>query len=243
MAFNLLFISEILDMPFFEIDWTLLGFLNKMLFRVENPVNDMIADESSKNMTLEERLKRWMLESRKGDRRSYQLLLESIAHHLRRYFAKNFSGKSKETCEDLVQETLLAIHAKKSLYDESQPLLPWVYAIARYRMIDYFRSNARKSKNTIAVQDFSEMSSKEFESDTNPEREYFDAESQVRAFEDLLGELPERQRQMVILAKVEEVPLSEIAMRYNMKLSAVKVAIHRAIKSLRERAPQNADSD
>jgi RNA polymerase sigma-70 factor (ECF subfamily) len=49
--------------------------------------------------------------------------------------------------EDLVQETLLAIHVRRHTYDPDQPFTPWVYAIARYKLIDYLRRTRASIKN------------------------------------------------------------------------------------------------
>src|ERR1700732_2410895 len=76
-----------------------------------------------------------------GDSRAYHALLERLTGHLRAYYRHRFAliGHGPTEAEDLLQEVLIAIHTHRHTYDRAQPFTPWVYAIARYKFLDYLR--------------------------------------------------------------------------------------------------------
>ena len=91
--------------------------------------------------TDEPQLRGLMLAGLDGDAAAHTELLTKLGAHLRAYFKKRLAGTARgpADAEDLVQETLIAIHTRRHTYDPTQLLTPWVYAIARYRLVDYLR--------------------------------------------------------------------------------------------------------
>src|SRR5947207_7753123 len=91
--------------------------------------------------TREIELKALMLASLDGDAASHRALLEKLSRRLRAYYKGKLArtGRGAAEAEDLVQETVLAIHLKRHTYDPTEPLTPWVHAIARYKLIDFQR--------------------------------------------------------------------------------------------------------
>src|SRR5229473_2134564 len=89
----------------------------------------------------EPELRTLMLAGLDGDRASHKALLMKLSAYLRAYFKGQLMrmGRGPADAEDLVQETLIALHTRRHTYDRSQLLTPWVYAIARYRLIDHLR--------------------------------------------------------------------------------------------------------
>src|SRR5690348_13091262 len=87
----------------------------------------------------ETELKTLMLASQRGDAAAYRSLLAKLAPRLRAYYKRRFIaiGRGAEEAEDLVQETLLAIHLKRHTYDGDALFTPWLHAIARYKLIDH----------------------------------------------------------------------------------------------------------
>src|SRR6201986_3822650 len=77
-----------------------------------------------------------------GDSDAYRRLLAGLTGHLRAYFVRRVGA---DTAEDLVQETLIAVHSRRATYDPGQPLTAWVYGIARYKLIDEFRREKRRA--------------------------------------------------------------------------------------------------
>ena len=92
-------------------------------------------------MTKESDLKALMTASLQGDSIAHRSLLTALSGHLRSYYKSRLlrSGRPAEETEDLVQEALIVIHTQRHTYDPEQPLTPWVYAIARYKLIDHLR--------------------------------------------------------------------------------------------------------
>src|SRR5690348_12958773 len=95
---------------------------------------------------LEDELRLWMEKSLNGDREIYEKLLKRIASMVRGFLMNNMSKaiRTDERVEDLVQDVLIAIHRKKHLYQSNRPILPWLFAIARYKLIDHLRADARR---------------------------------------------------------------------------------------------------
>src|SRR5713101_7672184 len=89
----------------------------------------------------EPELRSLMVAGLDGDAASHRSLLERLSRQLRAYFKGHLIriNRGPVEAEDLVQEALLAIHTRRHTYDRSQPFTPWVYAIARYKFLDYLR--------------------------------------------------------------------------------------------------------
>jgi RNA polymerase sigma-70 factor (ECF subfamily) len=76
-----------------------------------------------------------------GHAAAYRTLLDRLSRHLRAYYKARLAsiGRSASEAEDLVQEALIAVHIQRHTYDPTELLTPWVYAIARYKLIDHLR--------------------------------------------------------------------------------------------------------
>jgi RNA polymerase sigma-70 factor (ECF subfamily) len=83
-----------------------------------------------------------------GDKTAYGLLLEKVAGMVSGYLMNclGYQSRQPQKVEDLTQDVLVSIHKKKHLYDPSRPILPWIFAIARYRLIDAARADARRPR-------------------------------------------------------------------------------------------------
>lgn len=180
----------------------------------------------------ESQLRTLMLAGLGGDEASYKRLLTKLSAYLRTYFNGQFArmGRGPADAEDLVQETLIALHTRRHTYDRSQLLTPWVYAIARYRLIDYLR-RTKSSHMSVQVDEAEGV----FAPDDSPA-----VESRLD-LEELLAQLKPKARQAIQLVKLEGLSVSEAAERCGMSQSAIKVAIHRGLKAMsllvRERSP------
>src|SRR5258708_20892595 len=97
----------------------------------------------------EPELRALMLAGLDGDEASHKSLLTKLSTYLRAYFKGQLTrvGRGPSDAEDLVQETLIALHLRRHTFDRSQPLTPWVYAIARYRLVDYLRRTQAAKKD------------------------------------------------------------------------------------------------
>ncbi len=170
----------------------------------------------------EEHLRALMLQAQAGDEAAYRALLTELSERLRAYYRRRLTTLVSDA-EDLVQETLLAIHNQRHTYDRSRPLTAWCYAIARYKLVDFLRRRGRREALTDSIDDdFGERLSADEAGAT-------DARKDLRQ---LLDTLPERQRQSVVYVKIEGRSVAETATLTGMSESAIKVNVHRALKAL-----------
>ncbi|SRR6266567_927734 len=168
-------------------------------------------------------LKALMLASLNGDAASHRMLLDRLSRHLRAYSKRKLArlGRSQEEAEDLVQESLLAIHLKRHTYDTETLLTPWVHAVARYKLIDYLR-RSRASGSELPIEAADELTA--FDDHVAAESTYDIGR--------LLAQLPIKARRAIEGVKLEGKTVAETAARYGMSESGVKISIHRGIKAL-----------
>jgi RNA polymerase sigma-70 factor (ECF subfamily) len=152
-----------------------------------------------------------------GDGAAYRQLLAALTRNLRAYFGRRLDAAA---AEDAVQETLIAIHGRRATYDPAQPFTAWVYGIARYKLIDEFRRIKRRAQ--VPLDDALAL----FAAD---EAEPAMARRDVAK---LLQGLPDAKRRLVEAVKLDGESIADIAARTGMGESAVKVNVHRALKSL-----------
>lgn len=169
----------------------------------------------------ETRLKALMLRGLEGDASAYRACLAQLGVRLRAYFARRMAGAPGDV-EDLVQETLLAVHLKRSTWDSSRSFTAWAHAVARYKLIDHWRR--RKIRQTLPIDDHAA-----FLAADAPEP------SIGLELDRALASLPEKQRILVSDVKLTGLSLAEAGARAGISEGAAKVALHRALKALAER--------
>ncbi len=156
-----------------------------------------------------------------GDSAAYHAFLKDLSAHLRAFLRRRLA-RLPDDVEDLVQETLLAVHNQRHTYAADQPLTAWVHAIARYKLVDLWRRRAgREAMNDPLEDELAVFAS----SDT-------EAADARRDLAKLLQRLPERQRLPIQYMKLEGLSVIEAARATGMSESAVKVGVHRGLKAL-----------
>jgi len=171
--------------------------------------------------TSEARLKDLLIRGLDGEAPVYQAFLMEMSTHLRAFFRKRLTRLPDEV-EDLVQESLLAIHNKRHTYDVDQPLTAWVHAIAKYKLVDLLRRRASRERLTDPLDDETD-----FFSSADSE-----ASEARRDLGKLLGQLPDRQRLPIVHTKLEGLSVTEAAQLTGMSESAIKIGVHRGMKAL-----------
>lgn len=159
-----------------------------------------------------------MRAANRGDAASYRRLLEELAPILRRTASRAIH--SAADAEDVVQDTLLAMHLRRHTWDESRPLLPWVRAIARNKLIDHARRSRQHAHRSIdAVADTLAA--------VCPRRttDYLDADR-------ILADLKGRKREIVVSISIEGASARQVAERFGMSEGAVRVAYHRGLRAM-----------
>ena len=169
----------------------------------------------------EARLRALLLRGLAGEADAYHAFLKALSAHLRAFLRRRLSGLPDEI-EDLVQDTLLAVHSQRHTYRADQPLTAWVQAIARYKLIDLFRSRAGREALHDPLDD-------ELGLFASSDAEAAQARRDVAS---LLAQLPDHQRLPIMHTKLEGLSVAEAARTTGMSESAVKVGVHRGLKAL-----------
>ncbi|MDX1376465.1 MAG: sigma-70 family RNA polymerase sigma factor [Burkholderiales bacterium] len=169
----------------------------------------------------EARLRALLARALEGDEAAYRAFLTTLATRLRAFLRRRLT-RAPEEVEDLLQETLLAVHNQRHSYDASQPLTAWLHAIARYKLIDCLRRRARRELLHDPLDDASAVLAAE---DGR-------AGEARRDLAKLLAALPPRHRLPIECVKLEGLSVAEAARRLEMSESAVKVGVHRGLKAL-----------
>jgi RNA polymerase sigma-70 factor, ECF subfamily len=162
----------------------------------------------------------WM-RAQAGDEAAYRDCLERIAARLRSYLRRRMQSLPDEV-EDLVQETLLALHLQRGTYDPALPVSAWVLAIARHKLVDLWRRRGRRDDLHDALDDVDEAALAVTADDGAARRD----------LDKLLLELPLAQRLAIELTKVQGLSVAEAAQRTGASESAIKVQVHRGLKRL-----------
>ncbi|MBN8606024.1 MAG: sigma-70 family RNA polymerase sigma factor [Caulobacterales bacterium] len=170
-------------------------------------------------MADEAALRALLLKGLAGDEAAHRAFLTEAAALLRAFFRNRLRSRP-EDAEDLVQETLVALHTRRDSYDPSYPLTAWMYAIARYRLIDFLRRAKKRDHASLDGIDIGEP---------DPDYEARDAKRDVTA---LLDQLPEKQRKAIQLVKLEEKSVRDAAAETGLSESDIKISIHRGLKAL-----------
>lgn len=157
-----------------------------------------------------------------GDERSYRALLTALAPALRGMARRDLLrvGLDPSDAEDVVQETLLALHLKRQTWDPASPLGPWVRAIARHKVVDVMRRRGRKAEVPLA--DWEDVLTQEA-----PEEQLTEREAQR-----LTDALHGRERDVVEAICLSGESVKQAGNRLAMSEGAVRVALHRGLKRL-----------
>ncbi len=152
-----------------------------------------------------------------GDERAYDSFLRQVAGLVRGFARRKAQGGIDP--EDIVQETLLAIHMKRHTWRDDAPVTPWVYAIARYKLIDAFRRRGRRVE--VEIDEIAE-------SYAQPEPETVSDREIGRA----LDTLAPGQRSAVAAVCVDGRSIGDTAKRLGTSEAAVRVALHRGLTAI-----------
>ncbi len=169
--------------------------------------------------TAEVHLKTLMLAALAGDKAAYRGFLAAIGEQLGRYYRRRLP-RADANVEDLVQETLIAIHSKRETYDTSLPFTPWLYAIARYKLLDHLRRS--RLRLTVSLEDAGDL----FAGDDN------EAASARLDLEKLLAGLPASSQEIIRKVKLDGFSTADVAANTGKSEIAVRVALHRGLKAL-----------
>lgn len=169
-----------------------------------------------------------------GDRRARDLVIATIGPLVQRYCRGRLgrSDRSSVSADDVAQEVLLAVlTALPSYRVQGRPFLAFVYGIASHKVIDAHRAATRNRSDAVAdVPDSPTVAD-------GPEQRALRVElSEQMGL--LLDQLPEKQREILILRVVVGLSAEETAEAVGSTPGAVRVAQHRALGRLRRAMPE-----
>lgn len=157
----------------------------------------------------------------RADAAALDELVGRVSPSLLRYFGG--SGFGRNDAEDLLQECWIRIHRSRHTYRSSEPVMPWIYAIARHTRLDGYRKRRRLESREVLVASV-------------PEPPYEAAPQALREHDDfarLVASLPDAQREVLLMLKVSGMSLEEVAKATSSTVGAVKQKVHRAYTTLR----------
>jgi len=169
----------------------------------------------------EDQLRAWMTGGLDGDAAAHEALLRALVPLLRSFYRRRLHGADDDV-EDLVQDTLISIHTRRASYDRDRPFTAWLYAIARYRLIDHLRRRRASVpiedvETILAAEGFEEATTARMDVDT------------------LLATLSPKQARAIRDTHVDGLSVAEAAARAGIGVSDVKVSVHRGLKALAAR--------
>lgn len=169
----------------------------------------------------EAELARLMRAAIAGDERAYEVFLQQTAALVRGFCRSRITHGGIEA-EDIVQETLLAVHLKRHTWRQGSPISPWLYGIARYKLVDAFRRRGRVIE--VEIDEIDEIAAL-------PEADSVSDQEIGR----VLDSLPPGQKAVVSSISVDGRSIGETAEQLGMKETAVRVALHRGLTAIARR--------
>ncbi|MDE1993173.1 MAG: sigma-70 family RNA polymerase sigma factor [Rhizobiaceae bacterium] len=164
-----------------------------------------------------------MARAQEGDAASYLRLLQEITPYLRSLAVRYH--RNPMDVEDTVQDILLTIHSVRATFDPTRPFGPWLVGIANRRAFDRLRRQGRQRAHEFPLS---------AEHDAVATSENIEEAANRIHLEGAISDLPPAQQQAINMLKLKEMSLKEAATESGMSIASLKVATHRALKSLRK---------
>jgi RNA polymerase sigma-70 factor (ECF subfamily) len=164
-------------------------------------------------------LEQLMIRYQNGNAAAAKELIDVLSVQLCLFFSSQMGNRAEAV--DMVQDTWLRLHRVRHTYRPGEPVLPWVYAIARRVRVDNFRRRRRIANREIIV-------------DSLPEAPAANPPTDLPPFADLIAPLPESQREVLTLLKVNGLSIEDVARATSSTVGSVKQKVHRAYDRLRK---------
>jgi RNA polymerase sigma-70 factor (ECF subfamily) len=167
-----------------------------------------------------------------GDEIAYRTLLIELSPHVRETARRGLarSNRGLAELEDIVQETLLAVHLKRATWDRSMLFMPWLNAVTRHKVIDFLRRVGTRGE--VEIDDLAEtIAAPEVDGDRQLDTQR------------MLAALDGRQRRIVEQVSLAGRSAAEVGGQMGMSEGAVRVALHRALKQLARTFKGQGDAD
>lgn len=176
-------------------------------------------------MPKDEQWQEWAGKAQNGDQRAYAALLKDLSPYVRGVISKSLANP--DWADEITQDVLISVHKSLYTYSADRPFKPWLLAIVNFRRTDYLRRHYSSRQNmqvSLESADFLEGRVTE-----QPPT------SELREIEEALDDLPDQQKQVFKLMKIDGYTAQEVADRLGMTESAVKVSAHRTLHKLKSK--------
>ncbi len=165
----------------------------------------------------------WASLAQQGDKLAYNRLLSDIAPYIKNVIIKSLANQ--DAAEDIAQEVLISVHKSLNTYSADRPFKPWLYSIISFRRTDYLRKYySRKRDVTSTIDDNPEFLSQNVTESP--------LAGELKDIEAAIDTLPDIQKRIFKMIKIQGYSAKEVANEMNMKETAVKVSAHRSMKKI-----------
>ena len=194
------------------------------------------AEFAAERATTDRRLTQAMAAAQDGDRAAYELVLRDCVPLVRRI--ARAQGADANVLDDVVQDVLITLHGARATFDPSRSFVAWLTAITQRRTIDVLRRQGRRAVREV----YAPLAAESHPADDNPEADAV-LVSEARELRTMVATLPGGQREAIEALALEENSLDDASKRTGRTKSAMKVNLHRAIKTLRVRFGVEPDGE
>jgi RNA polymerase sigma-70 factor (ECF subfamily) len=169
---------------------------------------------------------------RQGDEQAFRAIITRYKNPLYAFLRRFVS--QDDVVEDVFQETFLQLYASRDSFDADRPLRPWLFTIAANKAKDALRKMQRQSSTSMgAIADAGDFSVDEVVNiltsyDTTPEDEV-SAEETAQRVRQVISEMPENLRGILILAYFEQFSYKHMAEILSIPIGTVKSRLHTAV--------------
>ncbi|MDQ2900982.1 MAG: RNA polymerase sigma factor [Acidobacteriota bacterium] len=160
-----------------------------------------------------------MARYQQSDTSAASALITALSPQIFHFFLSQVRDRSQ--AEDLLQDLWLRIHKARHTYRPEEPVLPWIYAIARRTRVDQFRKRRQIAEHESPGERLPEMAAPEAPRSARPD------------IAELLSTLPAAQREVILMLKVSGLSLEEVARATGTSVGSVKQKAHRGYEKLR----------
>jgi RNA polymerase sigma-70 factor, ECF subfamily len=183
-------------------------------------------------------LERLMKRYQSGDVAAANELVDRLSGKLHLFFSSQMGSRAQ--ADDMLQETWLRIHRARHTYRLGESLLAWVYAIARRVRIDSYRRRRRIERREAAFESLDNMRSGKRTANALCALGSEPQPHSLPSFRELVAPLPESQREILVMLKVNGLSIEEVARATSSTAGSVKQKVHRAYDRLRALLPKGA---
>ena len=169
---------------------------------------------------------------RQGDEQAFREIVtrykNSLYAFLRRFISQD------DVVEDVFQETFLQLYSSRDSFDADRPLRPWLFTIAANKAKDALRKMQRQASMSMgSIADAGDFSLDEVVNiltsyETTPEDEV-SAEETAQRVRQIISEMPENLRGILILAYFEQFSYKHMAEILSIPIGTVKSRLHTAV--------------